>query len=234
MIRIALACALCIAFAGVANAQVFISEVVDGTLPGGNPKFVEITNCGDVEYAFAAGDQVAIYFNGEVTPNTTVALDGVVIAAGDSITIASTANNGDVVYFDTYGENPDISTPAFFANGDDVYALEIGGMVHDTYGIIGVDGTGMDWEYIDSYAQSLPNRAPNGGAFDALNWVIPGPNALETGDDLEEIELLRDLTNPGEFDCGTTPAVPALSLGGLVALSAIFGTAGAGVLRRRR
>lgn len=44
---------------------IIISEVVDGDLAGGadpdeHPRFVELTNCGDVDVAFGAGDEVAI------------------------------------------------------------------------------------------------------------------------------------------------------------------------------
>ena len=45
-IKTLLASAAALALAGTANADLLITEVVDATLPGGLPKFVELTNTG--------------------------------------------------------------------------------------------------------------------------------------------------------------------------------------------
>ncbi|MFZ4575436.1 MAG: hypothetical protein ACOYN0_13635, partial [Phycisphaerales bacterium] len=51
----------------MANAQVIISEVVDGPLGGGNPKMLELTNVGTTPVSLGAGDVIGIYSNGVAT-----------------------------------------------------------------------------------------------------------------------------------------------------------------------
>ena len=53
---------------GSASAQVIISEVVDGPMTGGNPKYVEITNVSaTATITLGAGDSVRIYNNQNTT-----------------------------------------------------------------------------------------------------------------------------------------------------------------------
>ena len=59
----------------------------------------------------------------------------------------------------------------------------------DIYGEIGVDGTGEPWEHTDSYSYRLPNQSAS-GTFDEAQWFIAGPDALETGDDIEKLDAL--------------------------------------------
>ena len=62
------------------------------------------------------------------------------------------------------------------------------------------------WEYTDSYAYRLGTDSSANPVFDAAEWFIAGPDALETGDDIEERQLILDSTDPGTHDC--TPPVP--------------------------
>lgn len=181
---------------------VLISEVVDGDLPGGNPKYVEITNCGDTDWSFSLDDVLRIYFNGNTTAGTAVDLGGITLAVGESFVIASSLNNGIAQYQAAYlGTDADLYVNQDFGNGNDVYSLELGTVVHDTYGWIGVNGSGEAWEYTDSYAYSKPYRAPNGGVFDPDNWVFGGPGALAAATDSERLALLRARTSPSRHLC---------------------------------
>lgn len=201
----------------VANADVIVSEVVDGDLSGGNPKFVEITNTGSVAYAFGASDSVQLFFNGSGSSTGSVSLSGVVIAAGDSFVIASSANDGINQFLNAYGFNADVYTGTFFGNGDDVYALNIGGTVVDAMGQIGVDGSGTGWEYTDSYAFRNPTSITQ-GAFNLADWTFGGVAALDAGDDATRIALLQAHTTPGSHNFVPAPGALALAgLGGLVA-----------------
>lgn len=201
----------------VANADVIISEVVDGDLSGGNPKFVELTNTGVAAYVFGAGDSIQVYSNGSVSASATVSLNGISIAPGDSYVIASSANDGIAQFNNAYGFGADLFTGAFFSNGDDVYALNIGGTVVDSAGQIGVDGTGTGWEYLDSYGYRNPTSITQ-GAFNLADWTFGGVAALDGPDDATRIALLQARTTPGTHVFIPTPGALALiGLGGLVA-----------------
>jgi len=183
---------------------VIISEVVDGDLAGGSPKYVEITNCGDMDWIFGVDDAVNIYFNGSPTAGTSISLDGIALGVGESYVIATSRNDGIAQYQAAYlGANADLYVDQDFGNGDDVYSLELGFAVgvHDTYGWIGVDGSGQAWEYTNSYAYSKPYRIPNGGVFDPNNWIFGGPDTLAATTDFERLALLRAHTSPGRHAC---------------------------------
>ena len=191
--------------ASSAQAGLFISEVVDATLAGGNPKFVEITNPDGSDYTFSGGG-IAVQSNANTDYDIDVDLTGITILAGQSYVIQSTSNDGSNVFFNTYGFDADLYTAAFFSNGDDRYILadgDDGGGVAtsflDIHGEDGVDGSGTAWEYTDGYAYRLPAYSTTGTglAFDVSEWFQSGVNALETGDDVEELALIRSLTTPG-------------------------------------
>jgi len=199
-----------------ASADVVISEVVDGDLAGGNPKFVELTNTGGSTVTFGLDDEVKAYFNGGVTTTSITSLDGVSILAGDSFVIASTANDGQNQFFNAYGFHADLYTPAFFGNGDDVYTLENLDVVLDEYGHVGVDGTGMVWEYTDSYAFRNPTAITQNPTFASGDWTYGGVAALDGPDDATRIALLQTYTTPGTHEFVPEPA--SLMLLGLGAL----------------
>jgi hypothetical protein len=181
---------------------IIISEVVDGDLgTDGNPKFVELTNCGYFDWTFSSSDFLAIYFDGSSTAGAVVDLGGIALAVGDSYVIASSQNNGSAQYQAAYGDNADLYVDLPFGDGNDVYSLESGPDVIDTYGIIGVNGTLEDWWYEDGCAYSKPCRAPNHGIFDADDWRIGGPDSLAGLSDVECIAKLRARTTPKKHGC---------------------------------
>lgn len=180
---------------------VIISEVVDGDLGLGAPRYVEITNCGEIDVIFSDAAYLAIYFDGSTTAGTVVPLGNYALAVGESLVLASAANGGDQAFFDAYGFHADLYITADFGDGNDVYSLENGGIVRDTYGVIGVDGMWSPWGYEDSCAYSRPNRFPNQGYFDVDNWVVGEYHALKADNDPDRMALLQSLTTPGLHDC---------------------------------
>ncbi len=209
-----------VALAGSAQADfgsLFISEVVDGDLAGGNPKFVEICNPTSSAVTLGADDFLRIYFNGGVAATTNVPLAGITIPAGSAYTIASSANDGIAQFNLAYGFGANLFTGSFFGNGDDAYSLETGSIVHDVYGVIGVDGTGQSWEYLDSYANRPALTAPNGGVFDPATWAFGGVAALDGADDATRIALLQSRTSPGVHPIPTPGAVALMGFAGLAA-----------------
>jgi hypothetical protein len=191
-----------------AQADLIISEVVDATLPGGLPKFVELTNTG-TDPVDLSNYSIGNFNNGgtELGGGAATVLSGTL---GSCESYVISYENGDEpgigLFFDTYGFDPDNFDLGAFTNGDDVIALFEGAATGDgsdatlidVYGVIGVDGSGEVWEYTDGYAQRQVNTA--NPTFDPSEWLIGGANSLETGDDATELALILDLTNPGLFD----------------------------------
>ena len=199
-----LMCAL--AAAPAAGADLLITEVVDGTLTGGQPKWIELTNTGSSS-VILGGFSLGVMNNGSVTmANPAHVLTGA-LAPGASHVVALEPDNGpgSSQFFAVYGQDPSEHSSAQI-NGDDTVLLYLGAAsgdgsgatLVDSYGAIGVDGTGTSWEYTDSYAARC-GAVANGGIFNPLDWNIPGPGALLTGcagDDTCEAGNLLSMTTP--------------------------------------
>jgi hypothetical protein len=122
---------------------------MDGPLFGGNPKFVELfatTNVADLSIY-----TVAIGYNGASTGTAVYTFPAGSVPQGTYIYVAAFANNGDAGYQDYFNCTPDYLTSASLGNGDDAYLLPKNGIVIDTIGKVGVDGTGKAWEYLDGW-----------------------------------------------------------------------------------
>ncbi len=213
-----------------ANAQLIISEVVDATLPGGLPKFVELTNTSNSTIDLS-GFSIGNFSNGSTTlgGGASTVLSGM-LAAGDSWVISY--ENGDEPgmgsFFDVYGFDPDEFSLGAFTNGDDAYALFAGAATGDgsdatlvdVYGVIGVDGTGEAWEYTDGYSFRNPSVLGGNASWTAGEWTVGGANSLEDpgGDDVIELALILANTTPGTHNFVPAPSTAGLiALGGLVA-----------------
>jgi hypothetical protein len=187
---------------GVAHADLIINEVVDGDLPGGLPKWVELRNTGATTVdptAFSFGN----YNNGGTVlgGGATSPLTGSPIAAGGYyIILYQAVSTTTTTYSSVYGSSPDFYMGGAFVNGDDVLSLQdaAGATTVDEYGELGVDGSGEVWEYLDGYSYRCGTSA-NGGTFDPTDWVYGGVKSLEDelGGNPAKIALLLTLTTPG-------------------------------------
>ena len=200
MNRFVLAILLCAACAAAANAQsscLIISEVVDGTLTGGVPKWIEITNTSTADFTFSEGG-VIVQSNVSGDVNVDVDLTGVTILAGQSFVVCSTSSGGQSAFESTYGFPANLYTGAYFGNGDDRYIITDtadGSNLLDIYGEFGVDGTGEVWEYTDGFSYRLAAYSSGDGrVFQPDEWFYGGVNSLEG---TNPVELLQTLTNPG-------------------------------------
>jgi len=163
------------------------------------------------------------------------------LAPGDTYVISYESGDspGIGIFFDVYGFDPDNFDLGAFVNGDDVIALFFGAAtgdgsdatLHDVYGVLGVDGTGEVWEYTDGFSFRNAGEGPN-ATFDAAEWTIGGANSLETGDDVEELQLILDNTTPGVHDCGATGEVPAVGTIGMIVTGLVL-LVGVSLRRRR-
>ena len=224
LIRATLTAALALT-APLASANILITEIVDATLPGAAPKFIEITNPTASEYTFGTGGGIIVLSNASTDFSVDVDMTGITINPGESATVSTNSGTQDITFFNVYGFAPDyLSGGAAFGNGDDGYALvdngvdAAAGTFLDLYGEVGVDGTGMGWEYTDSYAyRVLGLTAGNGGTFDSAEWVFGGVDALQSVNqtDEEETALILAYTTPGVYAV-PEPSTYALLTGLLV------------------
>jgi len=211
-----------------AQAQLILSEVVDGSLTGGTPKWVEISNTSGAPIDLSLYNLV-YYSNGSTTASGTIPLTPAgLLPAGASWTVVTGGASGATQFTTVYGFAPGQTASFGGHNGDDAIALELvsnPGFPTDVWGVIGCDailtsnpcGTlptlnpcamapNAVWDYEDSYAYRC-GLTENGGVFDPTDWVIPGSEALEdcAGGDPARTLLLQTLTTPGIKQNCTTP-----------------------------
>jgi hypothetical protein len=175
----------------MANAQVIISEVVDGPLSGGNPKMLELTNVGTTPVTLGAGDVIGYYSNG-ATARTTLCDFGAVPSAtspgsitinpGQSWTLSSSGNGAAGQWAAAFGPSvvPSFFTTSFMGNGDDVYTLENAGGIVDVFGVPGQrPAVGVTWNYNDSFARRKATVCAPSATFDLSQWIFPGSDWME-------------------------------------------------------
>ena len=175
----------------MASGQVIISEVVDGPLSGGNPKYVELTNVGSTAVTLGTGWVIGYYGNGATTRATLCDFGAVAGATtpgaitlnpGQSWTLSSSGNGAAAQWANAFGPavQPSFFTTGFLGNGDDVYTLENAGAVVDAYGTIGTRPTvGVTWNYNDSYARRKPGVCAPSATFDITQWILGGSDWME-------------------------------------------------------
>jgi hypothetical protein len=205
-----------LSLAGSSSADLVISEVVDGTLTGGTPKWVELTNTGAADVDLANYSFGNMNNGGTTLGGGSAAVLTGTVAPGESFVLGYDSDNDP---FNTvYGFDADFLMGGTYINGDDALILFLGAAtgdgsdatIVDVYGVIGTDGTGQDWEHTDSYSYRL-GTSSNNGTFDVNDWFVAGVNALEEGcggDDACETVNLQNLTTPGTHGggggCGTS------------------------------
>jgi endonuclease I len=141
-----------------------ISEIMDGTRSGGQPKFVEITNVSDESIAIGdfqiwrgsnGGDPSSVL---QITSNST-------LEANTSWVIANSAAGMASAGYDA----ADQVSSAINGNGNDVFQLHTGGGDYvDAFGLAGVS---TSW-YQDSFAERLPSILSGGPSYSASEWTI--------------------------------------------------------------
>ncbi len=224
-----------------ANSALIISEVVDGSLSGGLPKFVELTNTGTTSIDLSAYSIGNLNNGGtDLGGSSGSTLLSGILAAGDSYVISyeNSDSAGNSTFFDVYGFDADNLSQGSFINGDDVIALFSGlavdgsgddsaapNVLVDVYGVVGVNGDGEVWDYTDGYSFRNFNVISATTTFDSSEWTFGGLNSLAGADAAAETALLLSLTTPGTHSFAAVP-VPGAAF--------LFGSALIGLLVARR
>ena len=172
--NIFVSCSLVLFSASALAQDLRITGVVDGPLPGGLPKAIEIEAVNAIADLGRCG--VGAANNGGGTDGQEFTFPADSLAAGDVVYVATETAE----FTNFFGFAPTYtSTSAASINGDDAIELFCDGAVIDTFGDISVDGTGEPWEYTDGWAKRLAMTGPDGGTFVFANWTFSGPNALD-------------------------------------------------------
>ncbi|SDW19338.1 Lamin Tail Domain [Lutibacter oricola] len=166
--------------------KIMITEVAD---PDNytTARFVELFNAGDTEIDLT-GWKLNKYVNGSTSPSSGgLDLTGYSIAVGEFLIIANTG------FSTAFSIAPNFETAYMSANGDDSFELvDNTGAVMDRFGVVGEDGNGTDWEFLDGRAYRNidivePNTTFNSSEWtiysDANNSLISNPNSPQLAPD---------------------------------------------------
>jgi predicted extracellular nuclease/endonuclease I len=183
------------------SLELIITGVIDGPLPGGLPKAIEI-------YVASGSDDLSVC--GVGSANNGGGSDG------EEFTLSGSAETGDFIYVASeatqfeafFGFAPDFTNNAANVNGDDAIELFCNNEVVDVFGDINTDGTGEPWEHLDGWAYRSDFTGPDGGSFELGSWTFSGPNALDGETD--------NATAETPFPIGTYTSAEVLIITGVI------------------
>ena len=171
--------------------KIMITEVADPK-NSTTSRFVELYNAGASEIDLSNW-KLNKYINGTTTISSSpIDLTGKTIAPGEFLIIA---NTGFTV---TFGETPAIESTYISGNGDDVYQL-VNNLdeIIDVFGVIGEDGNGTNWEYLDGRAvRKIDILNPN-PVFSVNEWTIYSDAANSLISNPNSVQNAPDDFNPG-------------------------------------
>lgn len=150
-----------------------VMELDDFDVSGGQIRAIHLSVLQDIEdlsiYHIqiasngAAADPADIDF---VFPNVSASIgDNLFVVRDADAALAATYFGG------CYSSFTEFQTAGMTHNGDDAILLYKDGVAVDSYGEVGVDGTGMDWEYTNSWAYKFGERWYNAGVGCVENFV---------------------------------------------------------------
>ncbi len=157
---------------------VSITGVLDGPLSGGVPKLVELFAHEDI--ADLSSYSLSNFNNGNTSANATLTFSGSVSAGDFFYAVSATTDDSELTSF--FGSLPSMvfrGGNAVSINGNDAFRVTKGATVVDSFGDVGVDGTGEPWDYRDGWAYRNDATGPDGDTFQLVNWSFSGRNALD-------------------------------------------------------
>jgi len=153
--------------------DMIITGVIDGPLPEGEPKAMELYVVRDIPDLTIWGLELAS--NGaNSTGSPSFTFPSGTAAEGDFIYVATETPNFNAFF----GFDPNFTNIVLNINGNDALLLYESNVAVDFFGQAGQDGTGQPWAYTDSwgYRRSV---VPSGSGFEVADWTFPGINALD-------------------------------------------------------
>ena len=146
--------------------KIMITEIADPE-NSVSSRFIELYNAGETAISLS-GWKLNKYINGNTTVSSSpIELNGITIEAGAFVIIANTG------YAAIFNESPTIESTYISGNGDDVYELvDNTGTRMDIFGVIGEDGNGTNWEYLDGRAARILTIQEPNKTFTISEWEV--------------------------------------------------------------
>ncbi|WP_299120446.1 T9SS type A sorting domain-containing protein [uncultured Winogradskyella sp.] len=152
--------------------DLIITGIIDGPLPGGTPKGLELYVANNIADLSVYGLESTT--NGAAAAGQEYTFPADAATAGSFIYVATESTN----FAQYLGVNPTYTDGVIAVNGDDTVILYKNGAVEDSIGEIGVDGTGTAWDHLDGWAYRVDGFGPN-ATFSEAEWTFSGANALD-------------------------------------------------------
>lgn len=146
--------------------KILITEVADPSNSVGS-RFIELYNATN-KIVSLNGWVLHKYLNGSTNiSGNGIELSGLILEPNGFVILANTDFQSIFIML------PDIESTYISGNGDDVYELvDNHGAVHDVFGVIGEDGTGTLWDYVDGKAiRNIEITEPNSD-FTISEWAV--------------------------------------------------------------
>ncbi|WLT38872.1 hypothetical protein NON20_03740 [Synechocystis sp. B12] len=176
-------------------SNLIITGIIDGPLPGGLPKAIELYVLADIADLSMYGIEAATNGNASTGPEFTLSGSA---TAGDYIYVASETSG----FNSFFGFNPNFTDGVANINGDDTIILFKNGSIVDVFGEIGIDGTGRPWEHLDGWAYRNNGALPS-STFNVSEWTFSGVDALD--DDAANVNVTATPPWPiASFSAGET------------------------------
>jgi len=169
---------LTILISGASFGQdLIISGTIDGPLPGGFPKGIELYVVNDITDLSLYGLEKAS--NGaSSTGAQTYTFPADAYTAGEFIYVGTINDNAAAGFSQYLSVTMTYAADEADHNGDDAMLLYYNNAVSDVYGVVGTDGTGEPWESKDGWAYRNDDSSPS-ATFSLSEWTFSGPDALD-------------------------------------------------------
>ncbi len=153
-----------------------ITMILDGDCAGGNPKLLEIYADGLVDFAnFSIENET----NANIGFGSNTSLADLGIVQDEFVYLTTTGSAAAIASeFPSLMNANILAVGALNVNGNDrVRIVDASMNVVDQYGVSGVDGSGENWQYADSFAKRVDGTGPDNG-FTEANWTFGGNSFL--------------------------------------------------------
>ena len=140
-----------------------LQGIIDFSLPGKYMKGIHVKASADI--ADLSIYSVEPYASGDrLTPSAVYTLSGSASEGDDLLFWMSNADDAANIYMNASGIFDVVVEESEWNgyNGDDPITLSMNGDVIETYGELGVDGTGEAWEYLDTWAYKVDGAWTHG------------------------------------------------------------------------